>query len=162
PIDALGDWTLVVWLVRVQCRQRVGREPNGGGRLCGDSYGCGDSSLDLDAGGMAPSRLAHRAGGGQRRSGWPGDRHPRSRLCGALSEPQAGGSRCRAEDLVRRGEDGAGSQPAQRTRLLVMLKQVPNCVLITHCTKPSNGYPSNASTYSPCTPRRPNSLRPCW
>jgi len=28
-----------------------------------------------------------------------------------------------------------------------MLKKAPNFVLITHCTKPGNGYPSNPSTY---------------
>jgi len=28
-----------------------------------------------------------------------------------------------------------------------MLKKAPNFVLTTHCMKPSNGYPSNLSTY---------------
>src|SRR5436189_196505 len=38
--------------------------------------------------------------------------------------------------------------PGVRESLLArMLKKAPNFVLTTHCTKPSNGYSSNPSTY---------------
>ena len=83
-VDAAGDRTAVVWLVRIQCGKRAGREPDGGGSVCGDPYGRGDSRLNLAAGGMVAPGHAHGAGGGQRRGGRLGDSYPRSRLCRAV------------------------------------------------------------------------------